>query len=121
MAEDMNIRTQLKAIEYDSRRLRHGGSRPFDVSVQLVEGSADQHRIVHRSDDLDTAFGCKAARQPKHLGAVCLHRVVQREVRLGVWANSRCPSESRVEAEEGIRGGDDPIGPGPKDVINFAV
>jgi hypothetical protein len=52
---------------------------------------------VHRRTDLDTALGRKAAGDPQHFGAVCLHWKVAQRAWIGPFASVHRPAEHGVE------------------------
>ena len=78
MADGLHICAELEPVEDDRRRLAHRLAHRCHILVEPIEWGGDQHSIVHRRADLNTAFGGEAARQAQHLGAVGLHGKVSK-------------------------------------------
>ena len=71
----------------------HGGPRCRHVILDLLDRRADQHRVMDRRANLDAALGQQAARQPQHLGGVCLHWKILERSWLGILLGVQGPAE----------------------------
>src|SRR5437899_1816324 len=78
---------------HSARRFGHTGTGSGYILLQPIERSTYQDRVVYRGADLNALLSGVAAREPQHLGTICLHREIAQHARVRVRPRAQMPPE----------------------------